>query len=76
MYYLELNSTKYRIIHTLGKFSHRTEQINVNMVSLMHKFSQCNEQKVWKISYRNEQIIGKTEWILAEIWRIYLKEYN
>ena len=58
MYYLELNSTKYRIIHTLGKFSHRTEQINVNMVSLMHKFAQCNEQKVWKFGYCNEQNKG------------------
>ena len=60
MYYLELNSTKYRIIHTLSKFSHRNEQNNVNMVSLMHKFAQCNEQKVWRIGYRNMQIIGKT----------------
>jgi len=76
MYYLESNSTKYSIIHALRKFSHRNEQINVNMVSLMHKFAQCNEQKVWKIGHRNEQIIGKTWWILTEIWRIYLKEFN
>jgi len=51
MYYLESNSTKYSIIHTLGKFSHRTEQNNVNMVNVMNKFAQCNEQKVWKIGY-------------------------
>ena len=71
MYYLELYSTKYSIIHTLGKFSHRTEQINVNMVSVMHKFAQCNEQKVWKTGHRNEQIYGKIWWILTEIWRIF-----
>ena len=37
MYYLESNSTKYSIIHTLSKFSQRTEQNNVNMVIVMSK---------------------------------------
>jgi len=48
------------------------------MVSLMHKFAQCNEQKVWKTGHRNEQIIGKIWWILPKIgkkyggyWRIF-----
>ena len=71
-----MNSTKYSIIHTLGKFGQRNERISVNMVNVMNKFSQCNEQKVWKIGYCNEQICGKIWWILTEIWRIYLKEYN
>lgn len=71
MYYLESNSTKYSIIHTLGKFSQRNEQNNVNMVNVMNKFAQCNEQKVWKTGHRNMQIIGKTLCILAEIWRIF-----
>ena len=37
----------------------------------MGKFGHCNEQKVWKFGYRNEQIIGKIWWILTEIWRIF-----
>ena len=71
MYYLESNSTKYRIIHTLRKICQRTEQINVNMVSLMHKFAHRNEQKVWRIGYRNMQIIGKIWWILPKVGKKY-----
>ncbi len=37
MYYLESNSTKYCIIHTLGKFSQRNAQIWVNLVIVMNK---------------------------------------
>ena len=36
----------------------RNAQIWVNMVNVMNKFAQCNEQKVWKTGHRNEQING------------------
>jgi len=37
MYYLESDSTKYSIIHTLRKICQRNEQIWVNMVNVMNK---------------------------------------
>jgi len=37
MYYLESNSTKYSIIHTLRKSRHRNAQIWVNLVNVMNK---------------------------------------
>ena len=71
-----MNSTNVCIFCTLRKSRQRNAQIWVNMVNVMNKFSQCNEQKVWKTGHRNEQICGKIWWILTDIWRIYLKEYN
>ena len=37
MYYLESDSTKYSIIHTLRKICQRNAQIWVNMVNVMNK---------------------------------------
>ena len=37
MYYLESNSTKYSIIHTLRKICQHNAQILVNMVIVMNK---------------------------------------
>ena len=64
-------STNVCILCTLRKSRQRNAQIWVNMVNVMNKFAQCNEQKVWKTGHRNEQIIGNTWYILAEIWRLF-----
>ena len=54
-----------RKFHILVDIWNRIPQMYVfsglwgNLVNVMNKFAQCNEQKVWKTGHRNVQICGK-----------------